>query len=49
MTFKAIDRLLIVERKSTGQKVTLAVNITDKPITALGITVGANDYKIIVE
>lgn len=46
---KAADGLLIIERKSTGQKVTLVVNVTDKPISACGITVGANDYKITVE
>ena len=49
VTFKAVGGLLIAERKSTGQKVTLAVNITDKPISAGGVTVGANDYKITVE
>lgn len=49
VTFTAVNGLLIVERKSTGQKVTLAVNNTDNTISAHGLTVGANDYKIVVE
>ena len=41
--------LFIVERSTVGQKATLAVNNTDNAISACGFTVGANDYKIVVE
>lgn len=49
VTFSEDNGLFIVERRTTGQKVTLAVNNTGKSITAHGLTVGANDYKIVVE
>lgn len=49
VAFACRDGLFIVERRSTGQKVMLAVNNTDKAVSSCGITVGANDYKITVE
>lgn len=49
VTFSDDHGLFVVERRTTGQKVTLAVNNTDRVISAHGLTVGANDYKITVE
>ena len=47
--FTAEGEMLVVERKASGQTATLFVNNTDKPISARGVTVAANSYKISVE
>lgn len=47
--FTCENGLLVVERRTNGQTATLFVNNTDKSLTARGIDVAANGYKITVE
>ena len=47
--FTCENGLLVVERKTSGQTAVLLVNNTDKALSARGINVAANSYKITVE
>lgn len=47
--FTCENGLLVVERKTSGQTAVLLVNNTNKALSARGIDVAANSYKITVE
>ncbi len=49
VNFTERNGLLVVERRADGQKAILIVNGTKQSRSALGKTVGAGDYEIIVE